>query len=209
MSEDEDPTGTTGIPVFDELPKAERLALLARVAKGLCDEGELCPDLTALTEGTVAAVFAHLLYLIEVEMELIEDWGGGSHLTGRNQPISVREMVLAAARQVDLDFGSLVPECGSDEIEAWSDLIDALRDRILWDDGDYLAGIALLDIDPDLACALKEQLGIPHDYYSAVPFEPTRRGLEDVRASLRRICGRPQGWGSNLVGGSDTAASGF
>ena len=44
MSEDEDPTGTTGIPVFDGLSKAERLALLALVAKGLCDETEPCPD---------------------------------------------------------------------------------------------------------------------------------------------------------------------
>jgi hypothetical protein len=69
-AEEEDGPGTTGIGVFDDRPKAERLALLATVAKGLTDEHEPCPDLTALTEGTVAAIFAHLLYLTEVEIEL-------------------------------------------------------------------------------------------------------------------------------------------
>jgi len=59
MSEEEDESGTTGIAVFDEIPKVERLALLASVAKGLTDEDKPCPDLTAVTEGTVAAIFAH------------------------------------------------------------------------------------------------------------------------------------------------------
>jgi hypothetical protein len=52
VSEDEDGPGTMGIAVFDELPKAERLALLASVANGLTDEDAPCPDLTALTKGT-------------------------------------------------------------------------------------------------------------------------------------------------------------
>ena len=52
-SEEEDGPGTTGIAVFDEIPKAERLALLASVAKGLTDEDEPCQDLTAFAEGTV------------------------------------------------------------------------------------------------------------------------------------------------------------
>ena len=52
------------------LPKAERLALLALVAKGLTDKDEACPDLTALTEGTVAAIFAHILYLARFTHEL-------------------------------------------------------------------------------------------------------------------------------------------
>jgi len=197
----EDGPSTTGIPVFDGLPKADRLALLALVAKGLCDEDEPCPDLTALTEGTVAAIFAHLLYLIEVGIELQEEWGGASHPAGENQPISLRELVLAAARQVGLNCGRLTSRSGSDELEEWSDLIDALKDRILWDDRDYLAGSVFLDLDPDLGCTLKEQLGIPDDYYSAAPVETTRRGLDDVRASLRRVCGRPRAWGSDLVGG--------
>jgi len=55
MSDDDEEPQTTGIAVFDNLRKRERLVLLAQVARGLRDEGEPCPDLTALMEGTVAA----------------------------------------------------------------------------------------------------------------------------------------------------------
>jgi len=138
-SEEEDGPGTTGIAVFDELPKAERLSLLASVAKGLTDEDEPCPDLTALTEGTVAAIFAHILYLIEVEIELQEEaMASGSSRMVRSRRL--RQMVLAAADQVGIDRGPLRVESGSDALAEWSDLTDELRDRILWDDRDYLAG---------------------------------------------------------------------
>ena len=56
--------------------------------------------------------------------------------------------------------------------------------------------------------ANKEQLGIAEDYFCAAPFEPTRAGLEDIRASLRRICRRPRAWGGNAVVGPDTTISG-
>lgn len=69
MSDDDEEPQTTGIAVFDNLRKRERLVLLAQVARGLRDEGEPCPDLTALMEGTVAAVFAQLRYLIAIEIE--------------------------------------------------------------------------------------------------------------------------------------------
>ncbi len=35
------------------------------MAKGLIDEDESCPDLTALTEGTVAAILARIRYHVE------------------------------------------------------------------------------------------------------------------------------------------------
>ena len=183
VAEEEDGPGTTGIAVFDELPKAERLALLATVAKGLTDEDEPCPVLTALTEGTVAAIFAHIRYHIEVEIELEEEAiASGSSWRGRSRPL--RDMVLAAADQVGIERGSLHAESGGDALAEWSDLLDELRDRILWDDRDYHAGDTFLDLDPAVGNALKEQLGIEDDYYSAAPVDPTPAGLEEIRASL-------------------------
>ena len=52
------------------------------------------------------------------------------------------------------------------------------------------------------------QLGIAEDYFSAVPIEPTRAGLEEIRASLRRICRRPRAWGADAVVGPDTTVTG-
>src|SRR5262249_15973580 len=69
MPDDYEEPGTAGIAVFDNLRKPERLARLAQLARGLHDEGEPCPDLTALSEGTVAAVFAQLRYLIDIEID--------------------------------------------------------------------------------------------------------------------------------------------
>ncbi len=79
------------------------------------------------------------------------------------------------------------------------DLIDEWRDRILWDDRDYLAGDVFLDLDPAVGDALREQLGIEDDDSSAAPVEPTRAGLQEILASLCRICGRPLAWGGDAV----------
>jgi hypothetical protein len=207
-AEEEDGPGTTGIGVFDDLSKVERLALLATVAKGLTDEHQPCPDMTALTEGTVAAIFAHILYLIEAEIELEEE----AMASGRPQRVrsrTLRKMVLAAADQIGIECGPLRARSGSGELKEWSDLIDELRDRILWDDRDYLAGDAFLDLDPAMGDALKEQLGIEDDYYSAAPVDPTPAGLKEIRATLRRICRRPLAWGGDAVAGPDATGSGI
>ena len=98
-AEEEDGPGTTGIAVFDDLPKAERLALLATVAKGLTDDDEPCPHLTALTEGAVAAVFAHIRCHIEVEIDLEEETLASCR-PRRVRSRTLRKMVLAAADQV-------------------------------------------------------------------------------------------------------------
>src|SRR5271165_153073 len=114
-AEEEDGPGSTGIAVFDELPKCERLALLASAAKGLTDENEPCPQLTALTEGTVAAIFAHVRYHIEVEIELQEDaLDSGSSGRVRSRPL--RDMVLAAVDQVGIDRGPLHAESGGEAL---------------------------------------------------------------------------------------------
>jgi hypothetical protein len=173
----------------------------------LTDEDEPCPDLTALTEGTVAAIYAHIHYHIEVEIEDQEEAiASGSPVRVRSRPL--REMMLAAADQVGIDRGPLRAESGSDALTAWSDLVDELRDRLLWDDRDYVAGDVFLDLDPAVGDTLKEQLGIVEDYFSAAPVEPTQAGLEEIRATLRRICRRPRPWGGDAVVGPDTTISG-
>jgi hypothetical protein len=92
-------------------------------------------------------------------------------------------MVLASAMQMGINFGPLRAESGNDALAKWPDMIDDLRDRLRWDDRDYLAGDAFLDLDPAVADALTEQLRKAEDYFSAAPVEPTRAGVEEIRAS--------------------------
>jgi hypothetical protein len=80
----------------------------------------------------------------------------------------------------------------------WFDLIEYLMDLIL-DDRDHLAADLFLDSDPAHSGVLKARLGIPTDYFTAIPVDPTPEQLEVMRSDLRRICGRPWAWGSSTV----------
>src|ERR1017187_276482 len=133
MCDDDEEPGTTGIAVFDNLRKPERLALLAQVARGLHDEGEPCPDLTALMEGTVAAVFAQLRYLIGIEIETDADRIGPSS-ANEDRGATPRHLVLAAIRETNPARELPLPGCR--DVTEWGALLDSLLDRIL-DDRDY------------------------------------------------------------------------
>ena len=196
-SEEEEDGSTTGVAVFDRLRKSERLALLAQVARGLHDEDAPCPDLSALTEGTIAAIFAHLRYLIEVEVEAEAAQCRRSISPGDDCTERTRHLVLAALHEVDPDRELPLPD--SDDVGEWRDQLDFLMDRIL-DDRDYLAGSLFLDTDPDLGRDLKDRLVIADDYYAAIPPDPAPGELEVARDHLRRICERPRAWGPTLVG---------
>src|SRR3954447_14828030 len=68
-SSDEPEIGSVGVEAFDQLQPNQKLALLARVGKALKDQGEPMPELTAHTEAAVAAVYAHILSMIVMEIE--------------------------------------------------------------------------------------------------------------------------------------------
>src|SRR3954451_6278838 len=68
-SADDPEIGSVGVEAFDQLQPNQKLALLARVGKALKDEGEPMPELTAHTEATVAAVYAHILAMVVMEIE--------------------------------------------------------------------------------------------------------------------------------------------
>ncbi len=188
--EDDEEPGTTGMDGFDRLSRPERLALLAQVAKGLHDRGEPCADLTAPNEAAVAAVFAQVRYLVSVE---IDGQRSGFGAFSRDRAGRPRERVPAAIRQVEPVLKADLPKASSTDYSKWSDLIRTMPFRIL-DDIDYLATDVFLDMARSRGRSMKAVLGIPHDYFSAVPYSPTRRQLEAIRADLRRICGRPKAW---------------
>ncbi len=122
MSDDDEELGMTGVTVFDSLRKADRLALLAQVARGLHDEGEPCPDLTALLEGTVAAVLAQLRYLIAIEIETDADRIGPSSANEARGP-TPRHLVLAAIREANPDRE--LPLAGSSDVTECGALLDS------------------------------------------------------------------------------------
>jgi hypothetical protein len=187
--DDEEP-GLTDVKAFDCLTRPERLALLAQVGKGLHDRREPCPDLIALNEAAVAAVFAQVRYLVTVE---IDAQRSGFDTFSRRRTGRPRQLVLAAAREVEPERRAHLPKARSTDVSKWYDLIQTMLFRIL-DDMDYLATDIFLDVPPSRSRSMKDMLGIPEDYFSAIPDFPTPQTLEVIRVDLRRICGRPKAW---------------
>jgi hypothetical protein len=110
------------------------LAALAQAAEGLHDRRELCPDLTALNEAAVATVLAQVRYPVAVE---IDAHRSGFDTFSRNRAERPRELVLAAAREVDPKERAALPKARSTNPSERYDLIQTVLFRIL-DDIDYL-----------------------------------------------------------------------
>jgi hypothetical protein len=143
-----------------------------------------------VNEAAVAAVFAQVRYLVAVE---IDAQRSGFGTFSRDRAERPRELVLAAAREIDPERRTDLPKARSTNLSKWYDLIQTMLFRIL-DDIDYLAADIFLDAPPSRSRSMKDMMGIPEDYFSAVPDLPSMQTLEEIRVDLRRICGRPKAW---------------
>ena len=173
-----------GIKAFDHLQTNQKLALLALVAKALRDETVPMPELTAHTEGTVAAVFEYVRQSIEIEISF--------HQEPRVSPDATlwRQLVLAACREVKEDWEEPLPEPSCDEPDEWGVLIDVLAEWILWD-FDFDMENCFLDGDPVVVQGKMKEMGIARDYYLQPAPDPNDAELKDNRDTLREITSQP------------------
>jgi hypothetical protein len=152
-----------GIPRFDELTWTQRLQLLEHVASNLLLPSAGTPDLNAVNESAVAALYERMRH--EIDFEIDSETGTSTQW---------RQMVLAA---YDEQFGEeeedfeddevfVQPEVTSADRKAWSFLIECLEDHILWDQ-DFLMD-EFLDSPPEKSQRLKQFMGIDDDYYSSI-----------------------------------------
>lgn len=149
-----------GIYRFDELTLSQRLQLLEQVAAHLLTSTSETLELTAVSEAAVAAIFAHVL--VEVDLEIDND---------ESPTTRWRSLILAAyAECFDDDGGDpeddfQVPAATSIERDDWELLVESLADNILWDRDFEME--EFLDASPEMSAMLKEHMGIDEDYYSA------------------------------------------
>src|SRR3954469_2983562 len=103
-SSDDPESGSVGVEAFDQLQPNQKLALLALVGQALKDEGEPMPELTAHTEATVAAVYAHILAMIVMEIEsppesgTVDGWDDPGDI---DDAFAWRRLALAAYLEAD------------------------------------------------------------------------------------------------------------
>lgn len=162
-----------GVAVFDSLSYPQQIAVLHEVGRALLGAEVPSPRLTAVSEGGVAAVFQHLRISVGIE---IEDPDLGLP--------SWRQGVARACRECGVPG---VPKVSSTGAEAWDGCIQALEDRILWD-ADYKSGDHFMDGPPKADEAMKEVLGIPGDYFTAIPPDPRPHEVPRLREGLVALC---------------------
>ncbi len=179
--------GHWGVNLFEELEPEARLAMLAEVTEALLRKTPACPRLTSLNEATVAAVFAHIGRMVQLEIESADDM---------EDPYIYRARILAAEREFDdaEDIDDERPDMRCTDWDRWEQLVENAADRILWD-RDYEC-VGLMDLSPDVAATVHDTLSISNDYYRAVPPNPDEDDLEAIRATLAELCAPPGGDGS-------------
>jgi hypothetical protein len=162
----------TGVKVFDRLTVEQKLALLADVADALHDPDVPMMDLTAASEGAVAAVFVVTSALLREEI-------------AENRATTMRSLLLANANEQESDSADL-PRLKSRKWGDWDLLMECLEGAIFWDN-DWAAGDHYLDMPPGEVKARMEQMGIDADYFLAIPREPNAKELCAARQKLSKL----------------------
>lgn len=150
---------TCGVTLFDELSWRQRLALLVEVTRALLDPRVAAPELSAVNEATVAALFAHIRQNIAFEIDVARE----PEVDPEFDPHSWRRLVAACQNDGDLD--EQIESTCADEDE-WDLLLQVLEDEILWDQ-DWDMPELFLDVDPELSRLRKQLLQIPDNYFCA------------------------------------------
>ncbi len=161
-----------GVSVFDSLSRPEKLAILERAARALLLEEEPMPELTAVLEGAAAAVYAQVLFEVDVEI----DEGGNT----------VRKLIRRAAKQCDVLHESS-PGTDSDDVDGWHELVETVMDSVFWD-RDWEVECIEPDDLPENAAYIQGEMGIASEYYSSVGPDPSDGQMKRVRESLKRLC---------------------
>jgi hypothetical protein len=192
-----------GIAVFDSLTIHQRIATLHHVAKHLLTDA-MAPsdDVSAVDDGTVAAIFAEIRDQVAIEIdfdqaELLSEYSPNGDSELDSEDVSAwRSCVLAAYQQMtsldeerDDDQWALPDNARDTRFTIWEDMIDMLASAILWD-RDFELADGFLDQDPSAARHRRKLLGISEDYFVQPPLDPTtnqtRRMLAQARAYAAR-----------------------
>ena len=186
-----------GIPLFDDLTPAQRIALLHDVTAHLLTPTESPLPLSAHAEAAVAAIFVEIRDQVAIEIDLFPS---GAEIVSDDPESDVtwRQLVLAAHNHVfrtthqpsegfDFDYGPFpndiqIPAESCRDIRQWEWLIESLTDAVLWD-RDYEMADSFFDIDPGVSRQRRRLLGIDDNYFTQIAPDP--KSAEAYRLAAR------------------------
>lgn len=197
----EDELWDSGVTMYDELTPTQQLAVIKQVAEHLLRETPDTLELTAVNEAAAYAIFATVASQIEIEIDMAKDPLADNMESdpefgfGPEWRTFWRQRVVDACRETFDEVQSGDEEAGEpfelpagecDDMAEWSEWIERLADRILWD-RDFEMGDSFLDTDPAKAALMKQVMGIESDYYISVADEPCEEETDALLESLRKI----------------------
>lgn len=175
-----------GIPEFDQLTPAQKLAMLTEVTHHLLEPTEPTPVPTSLMAGTVAAIFSAVDGMVTSEIaaddQLRRDPDVGSLLNLHYW----RTLVLDVAHENGWGPGDL-PSVKSGDYDAWYRVLDSIISRVL-PNNNYTKAPDVLDASPEAAQRYREEHGIEEEYFVSVAPDPKGSELQTIREVLRALC---------------------
>lgn len=181
-------------PSIDNLDLEQKVVLLADVARALLRSSVPAPQLTAVNEAMVNAIYRRALGMIEEEIDFAKRVPRRSR--GR---VRYRTKVVQAARAISppddsADVGAddpyRMPKPTCTNMETWEFVIDVLSDRVLHD-ADWEAGNPIeqvvLDLPPEIVARDFSWIGVERAYFSAIVPIPTEKQFESARRVLVRL----------------------
>lgn len=181
--------------------RPQMFSTLATVARALLDPLAPQPAATADNEATAYQIFMLLGAATEAEIEMLGEFRA---MGGMRRPprilTRVRRAISDALREAgcckdaddELDercgrcsWCAPDPECV--DPDEWTDALEALADRVLWDRDWEMEGL-LADADPSMADSVKGAMAIGGGYFSTPTPEPTDEEGEEAQAYLESVC---------------------
>jgi hypothetical protein len=176
-----------GVKLFDELSWQQRLALLERVANALLKPEAPAPELSAVNEASVGAIFALLRRNIVIELDEAND----PHVSPEFDVYYWRRLIAACQEPPGSDEAFYL-EVESADLDEWEILIECLGDRILWD-ADWDMPELFLDAEPATSRARRKRLGIDRNYFITPAPDPRDKEVPTLFANLHQMLGPPPG----------------
>lgn len=179
-----------GIPHFDDLGASQQLALLAAVGEALFYPEIPAPELNAVNESAIAAIFQELEIFVEAEVEvsreLAELQSRGRQLILDVIKLDIEGESKEPGKSIDLqDSFDDLPDADSNDLCEWKLLIEIIAGRILWDQ-DYLEDFGFDDC-PAKSRRLKRTLDIHEDYYVSLAPDPKDEEMPEILTRLKRL----------------------
>jgi hypothetical protein len=159
----------SGVARFDALSREQQFVLLVEVGAALLCPEVAIPELTAVNEAAVAAVYARL-----------RDFVGDIDVAAACGDL---DAIAAAAEEAGLEVPSIHAPLDRGD---WECLIDELSDLVLWDD-DWKYDFGIPDAAPERAAVFHEHVGVARDYWTAIAPDPSPAQLRHAKGVLREL----------------------